>query len=143
MRHCACVSEVVVEVWIMSWEIECCRESPLPGQPWEEIVFLGGGHAVRADGAAQVLRNADGSTTVIGVVTRRLGSKATRCSVVDAGALRVLVRGDLDVGATYEVSGSSGRIATASTSTLMSTSRRARTGVALCAVCGSCPMSMT
>jgi hypothetical protein len=33
--------ELLFDVWVAGWEIECCRDLPAVGQKWEEIVTLG------------------------------------------------------------------------------------------------------
>jgi hypothetical protein len=98
--------ELLVEVWIADWEIQCCREPPFEGQPWNEIVGLGRSATIRRDEPPRsVRRNDDGTTTVVGVITRQMGTNEYPAVVLDAGLLRVVLYRGAEIGATYEATG--------------------------------------
>jgi hypothetical protein len=96
----------MIDVLVDAWEIECCREPPFVGQAWSVRVLLAGDAAIRRDKPLPIIeRNDDGTFTIVGVVVQRLGGHRDRAVVLETPWLRVVLRRDAEVGATYEASG--------------------------------------
>lgn len=78
-----------IDVWIADWEVQCCSEPPLAGQPWLGVAAVSGETVVAADGQQRLEPAPDGQVHFAGPVIKRF-SDGHR--IVDAGPMKIVVR---------------------------------------------------